>query len=71
MAMGKSFRVLEREISGAPYSLLIEQRNRDSSLLLESDAIISLSAAEKEAIKRGYSKVLDAYGSLGILQVPT
>ncbi|KAF6204707.1 hypothetical protein GE061_018868 [Apolygus lucorum] len=69
MAMGKSFRVLEKEISSAQYSLLIEQRNRDSCLLIESDAIISLSSAEKEAIKRGYSKVLDAYGSLGILQV--
>ncbi|BES93669.1 phosphoinositide 5-phosphatase [Nesidiocoris tenuis] len=69
MAMGKSFRVLEREIGGAPYSLLIEQRNRDTCLLIESDAIISLSALEKDAIKRGYSKVLDAYGSLGILQI--
>lgn len=69
MAMGKSFRIFERDNNASPYSILLEQRNKDTSLMLESDVIVQLSAQEKETIKRQYSKVLDAYGSLGILQI--
>lgn len=69
MAMGKSFRVYERDNNSSPYSILLEQRSKDSCLLLESDVIVQLSSQERETIKRQYSKVLDAYGSLGILQV--
>lgn len=68
MAMGKSFRVFERDNNTSPYSILLEQRNKDVSLLLESEVIVQLSLQERETIKRQYSKVLDAYGSLGILQ---
>uniref|UniRef100_T1IB66 phosphoinositide 5-phosphatase n=1 Tax=Rhodnius prolixus TaxID=13249 RepID=T1IB66_RHOPR len=69
MAMGKSFRVFERDNNASIYSVIIEQRNKDSCLLLESDVVVNLSLQEKETIKRQYSKVLDAYGSLGLLQM--
>ncbi|XP_014252090.1 synaptojanin-1 [Cimex lectularius] len=69
MAMGKSFRVFERDNNSGPYSVIIEQRSKEGCLLLESDAIVCLSNKEKDVIKRQYNKMLDAYGSLGILQL--
>nr|CAD7588646.1 unnamed protein product [Timema genevievae] len=69
MAMGKSFRVFEKVSPPNPYSILLEQRNRDETLLFESQAVAVLSNQETESVKRLYTKLLDAYGCLGVLQL--
>ncbi|KAL1129891.1 hypothetical protein AAG570_012835 [Ranatra chinensis] len=69
MAMGKGFRVLEKVNPPNPYSVLLEQRNKEQALLFESQAVAVLSAQETESVCRQYLKVLDAYGCLGILQL--
>ncbi|CAB3386484.1 Hypothetical predicted protein [Cloeon dipterum] len=69
MAMGKGFRVFEKINPPNPYSVLVEQRGKDDTLLLESQAVAVLSQQETESVKRQYTKVLDAYGCLGVLQI--
>lgn len=69
MAMGKSFRVFEKVNPPNPYSILLEQRNKDDSILFESQAVAVLSAQETESVKRQYTKMCDAYGCLGVLQL--
>lgn len=69
MAMGKSFRIFERDNGSTPYSVLVEQRSKDTSLMFENNVVAVLTAQEKESIKRQYTKVLDAYGCLGVLPV--
>lgn len=69
MAMGKSFRVFEKVNPPNPYSILLEHRNKDDSILFESQAVAVLSAQETESVKRQYTKLCDAYGCLGVLQL--
>lgn len=69
MAMGKIFRVFEKVNPPNPYSILLEQRNKDDAILFESQAVAVLSSQETESVKRQYSKHCDAYGCLGVLQL--
>ncbi|KAG8310932.1 synaptojanin-1 [Homalodisca vitripennis] len=69
MAMGKSFRVFEKVNPPNPYSILLEQRMNNDSVLFESQAVAVLSAQETESVKRQYTKLCDAYGCLGVLQL--
>ncbi|XP_068082117.1 synaptojanin-1 [Anabrus simplex] len=69
MAMGKSYRVFEKINPPKPYSVLLEQRNRDETLLFESQAVAVLSPQETESVKRQYTKLVDAYGCVGVLQL--
>ncbi|KAG8227890.1 hypothetical protein J437_LFUL008204 [Ladona fulva] len=69
MAMGKCFRVFEKVNPPNPYSVLLEQRNKEETLLFESQAVAVLSPQETEAVKRNYKKLTDAYGCLGVLQL--
>ncbi|KAK7791521.1 hypothetical protein R5R35_008685 [Gryllus longicercus] len=69
MAMGKGFRVFEKISPPNPYSVLLEQRNREETLLFESQAVAVLSPQETESVKKLYTKLLDAYGCLGVLQL--
>lgn len=69
MAMGKGFRIFEKVSPPNPYSVLLEQRNRDETLLFESQAVAVLSPQETESMRRQYTKLLDAYGCLGVLQL--
>ncbi|KAK3104004.1 hypothetical protein FSP39_023595 [Pinctada imbricata] len=67
MAMTKNFRIFHK--LEPPYSVIIENRNYEDTLMFESNALAVLSAAETETIKKQYSKILDAYGCLGVLSV--
>ncbi|XP_069684733.1 synaptojanin-1 isoform X2 [Periplaneta americana] len=69
MAMGKGFRVCEKINPPNPYSVLLEQRNKEETLLFESQAVAVLSLQETESVKKQYTKLLDAYGCLGVLQL--
>ncbi|XP_053984713.1 synaptojanin-1 [Hylaeus volcanicus] len=69
MAMGKGFRVYEKLKPPSPHSLILEQRNRKETVLFESQAVAVLSAEETESLKGKYTKLLDAYGCLGVLQL--
>jgi phosphatidylinositol-bisphosphatase len=44
MAMGKGFRVCEKINPPNPYSVLLEQRNKEETLLFESQAVAVLCA---------------------------
>ncbi|XP_036098468.1 synaptojanin-1 isoform X2 [Molossus molossus] len=68
MAFSKGFRVFHK-LDPAPFSLMVETRHKEDCLMFESGAVAVLSSAEKEAIKGAYSKVLDAYGLLGVLRL--
>ncbi|XP_031427567.1 synaptojanin-1 isoform X2 [Clupea harengus] len=68
MAFSKGYRVYHK-LDPPPYSVIVETRNRDECLMFESGAVAVLSAAEKEAIKNTYTKMLDAYGILGVLRL--
>ncbi|XP_064208707.1 synaptojanin-1 isoform X5 [Anguilla rostrata] len=68
MAFSKGYRIYHK-LDPPPYSVLVETRSREECLMLESGAVAVLSAAEKEAIKNTYTKMLDAYGILGVLRL--
>lgn len=68
MPFSKVYRVLHK--TGNPHSVLLESREFDEGLLLESGTVVSLSSVEKEEIKSGYAKALDAYGCLGAIKFP-
>lgn len=69
MAMYKAFRVFEKSVPPSPHSVLLEHKAKEHTLLFESQAVAVLSAQETEAVKKQYTKILDAYGCLGVLQV--
>lgn len=69
MAMGKGFRVYEKLKPPSPHSLILEQRNRKETVLFEAQAVAVLSAEETNTLKGIYTKLLDAYGCLGVLQL--
>ncbi|KAM8976341.1 synaptojanin-1 [Pelodytes ibericus] len=68
MAFSKGYRIFHK-LDPPPFSLIVEARNKEECLMFESGAVAVLSSAEKEAIKSMYSKVLDAYGLLGVLRL--
>ncbi|XP_070565612.1 synaptojanin-1-like [Ptychodera flava] len=68
MALSKSFRVYHK-LEPPPYSVLLESRNKEDTLMFESNAVAVLSLPETEAIKKQYSKNVDAYGCLGVLNL--
>ncbi|XP_041127679.1 synaptojanin-1-like isoform X3 [Polyodon spathula] len=67
MAFSKGYRIYHK--LDPPYSVMVESRNKEECLMFESGAVAVLSTAEKEAIKNAYSKMLDAYGILGVLRL--
>ncbi|XP_018568714.1 synaptojanin-1 [Anoplophora glabripennis] len=69
MAMYKGFRVLEKSKPPSPHSILLEHKGKETTLLFESQAVAMLSAQETEAVKKQYTKIIDAYGCLGVLQL--
>ncbi|XP_077098751.1 synaptojanin-1 isoform X12 [Siphateles boraxobius] len=68
MAFSKGYRIYHK-LDPPPYSVIVETRNREECLMFESGAVAVLSAAEKETIKTAYTKMLDAYGILGVLRL--
>ncbi|XP_037322739.2 synaptojanin-1 isoform X14 [Pungitius pungitius] len=68
MAFSKGYRIYHK-LDPPPYSVIVETRSREECLMFESGAVAVLSAAEKEAIKNSYAKILDAYGILGVLRL--
>ncbi|XP_011567451.3 synaptojanin-1 [Plutella xylostella] len=69
MAMSKGFKVLEKSSPPSPYSIILQHRNKDASLLFESNAVVALSPQELDTMKKQYHKIADAYGVLGVLQL--
>ncbi|XP_044750788.1 synaptojanin-1 [Coccinella septempunctata] len=69
MAMYKGFRVFEKSKPPSPHSILLERKGKEETLLFESQAVAVLSAQETEAVKKQYTKILDGYGCLGVLQL--
>ncbi|EMP41483.1 Synaptojanin-1 [Chelonia mydas] len=68
MAFSKGYHVYHK-LDPPPFSVIVETRNKEECLMFESGAVAVLSSAEKEAIKSTYSKVMDAYGLLGVLRL--
>lgn len=71
MAMFQGFRVFEKIQAASPHSILLEHKNKNDTLLFESQAIAVLSPQETDAVKRMYTKLTDAYACLGVLQLNT
>nr|XP_055064432.1 synaptojanin-1 isoform X6 [Misgurnus anguillicaudatus] len=68
MAFSKGYRIYHK-LDPPPYSVIVETRNQEECLMFESGAVAVLSAVEKETIKSAYTKMLDAYGILGVLRL--
>ncbi|GFR78438.1 synaptojanin-1 [Elysia marginata] len=69
MAMGKGYRILhklppDRE---TPYSVMMESKAQEDTLMFESGAVVKLSPDESEPLRKQYTKILDAYGCLGAM----
>ncbi|RUS89988.1 hypothetical protein EGW08_002255, partial [Elysia chlorotica] len=69
MAMGKGYRILhklppDRE---TPYSVLMDSKAAEDTLMFESGAVVVLSPDEAEPLRKQYTKVVDAYGCLGAM----
>ncbi|KAL8579227.1 Synaptojanin-1 [Nucella lapillus] len=71
MAMGRGFRVFHKlpPDSETPYSVIMESKQLEDTLMFESGAVVVLSSWEVEGLKKQYSKLLDAYGCLGVLSL--
>ncbi|ESP04692.1 hypothetical protein LOTGIDRAFT_135750 [Lottia gigantea] len=71
MAMGKIFRVFHKlpPDPDTPYSVILESKNREETVMFESNAVVILSSAEADTVKKFYSKILDAYACLGVLNL--
>lgn len=69
MPLGKSFRIYHKVRPPNPYSVLLEQRSKNETLLFESRAIAVLSQQETDAVKKEYTMLLDVHGCLGVLQL--
>ncbi|CAM1293610.1 SYNJ1 (predicted) [Pycnogonum litorale] len=69
MAMSKSFKIYHKVNPPNPYSVILSHRNKDDALLFESQAVAVLSQQELSAIQRQYTKLTDAYGCLGVMQL--
>lgn len=67
LSFGKSFRVYHK--LEQPYSVLLESRSNEKTLLFESDAVAVLAPEETNALKKQYVQLLDAYGCLGVLKL--
>uniref|UniRef100_A0A3B4HAL4 Synaptojanin-1 n=1 Tax=Pundamilia nyererei TaxID=303518 RepID=A0A3B4HAL4_9CICH len=67
MAFSKGYRIYHK-LDPPPYSVIVETRAREECLMFESAAVAVL-AAEKDAIKNTYTKIVDAYGILGVLRL--
>ena len=68
MTMGKCFRIYEKLKPPSPQSIILEHRNFNQTLLFESQVVAILSEHETDSLKSQYTKLLDAYGCLGVLQ---
>ncbi|KAK7099032.1 synaptojanin-1-like [Littorina saxatilis] len=73
MAMGRGFRVFHKlpPDNESPYSVIMESKQQEDTLMFESGAVVVLSSWEVEPLKKQYTKILDAYGCLGVLSLNT
>ncbi|XP_011503811.1 PREDICTED: synaptojanin-1 isoform X1 [Ceratosolen solmsi marchali] len=69
MAMGKAFRIYEKSRPPNPHSLILEHRNQSQTLLFESQIVAVLTTYETNSLKLQYTKLLEAYGCLGVLPI--
>uniref|UniRef100_A0A914V0H9 Phosphatidylinositol-3-phosphatase SAC1 n=1 Tax=Plectus sambesii TaxID=2011161 RepID=A0A914V0H9_9BILA len=70
MAVGRCFRVYQKYVQGSPFSLIVENtRNSEDFLLFESGVVASLQNEGCEEFKRAYTRLVDAYGIMGIVQL--
>lgn len=68
MSLSKGYRVFHK-LDPPPYSVLLVNKYRsDGALMFESNAVAVLTPDETSSIQRQYTKILDGYGSLGVLQ---
>ncbi|KAK3594082.1 hypothetical protein CHS0354_040850 [Potamilus streckersoni] len=68
-AISRSFRVYHK--LEPPYSVILENKSLNDTLMFESHAITTLSSSEVDTIKKQYTKIHDAYGCLGVLNLNT
>ncbi|KAL4225388.1 Synaptojanin-1 [Mactra antiquata] len=66
-AISRSFRVYHK--LDPTFSVMLENKNLSDTLMFESNAVTILSSSETETIKKQYTKILDAYGCLGVLSL--
>uniref|UniRef100_A0A7I5EBA2 phosphoinositide 5-phosphatase n=1 Tax=Haemonchus contortus TaxID=6289 RepID=A0A7I5EBA2_HAECO len=50
-------------------AILIEKNGIDGALLLQNGSIATLDSAAAEVERRGYTKVMDSYGLMGVLRI--
>lgn len=69
MVLGKVYKVWHKVDS--VYSVLLEKRNdKSQALLFEAEVISTLTGSEADSVKHLYTSLDDAYGCLGVLQLP-
>ena len=70
MAMGRGFRAFQINPginANKENSIILEQRGKNEVILFENYALASLATQEFESMRKNYTKIVDAYGCLGVL----
>ncbi|TMS38623.1 hypothetical protein L596_005308 [Steinernema carpocapsae] len=63
----RGFRIWARQSRTEPYSVIVDSNSQTSSLLIESNAVITIQKEAAEEAKKFYEKIADGYGLIGIL----
>uniref|UniRef100_A0A1I7XYG1 phosphoinositide 5-phosphatase n=1 Tax=Steinernema glaseri TaxID=37863 RepID=A0A1I7XYG1_9BILA len=63
----RGFRVWAKNSKTEPYSVIVDSSSQSCSLLIESNAVITIDKETAEQAKRFYEKLTDGYGLIGIL----
>ncbi|EYB85451.1 hypothetical protein Y032_0297g1716 [Ancylostoma ceylanicum] len=65
----REVRIWKRTDVRQPPAVLIDRNSVDCSLLIQNDGIATLDSDSAEVERRGYTKIMDSYGVMGILRI--
>ncbi|KIH52857.1 hypothetical protein ANCDUO_17033 [Ancylostoma duodenale] len=65
----REVRIWKRTDVRQPLAVLIDKNSVDCSLLIQNGGIATLDSDSAEVERRGYTKIMDSYGVMGILRI--
>ncbi|KAK0400060.1 hypothetical protein QR680_003335 [Steinernema hermaphroditum] len=63
----RGFRIWAKNSKTEPYSVIVDSSIQSCSLLIESNAVVTIGKKTAEQAKKFYEKLIDGYGLIGIL----
>ncbi|KAK5972382.1 SAC domain-containing protein [Trichostrongylus colubriformis] len=65
----REVRIWRRSDARQTPAIMLEKNGIDGALMLQNGSIAALDSAAAEVEKRGYTKVMDSYGLMGVLRI--